>query len=88
STPSKTGSASSAMSSLWASNQASAPVSGVAGPKAALLHDPQTAGGLLASVAQADVAHLLKALENAGYTAAQIGQITPPGKGLSARASL
>ena len=75
-------------SSLWASNQASAPVSGVAGPKAALLHDPQTAGGLLASGAQADVAHLLEALENAGYTAAQVGQITPPGTGLSARASL
>lgn len=37
-------------SSLFAQNQSAAPVSGATGPRADLLHDPQTAGGLLAAV--------------------------------------
>ncbi len=37
-------------SSLYAQNAAAAPVSGANGPRADLLHDPQTAGGLLAAV--------------------------------------
>jgi selenide,water dikinase len=37
-------------SSLFAQNQAAARVMGAQGPRADLLHDPQTAGGLLAAV--------------------------------------
>lgn len=37
-------------SSLFAQNQVAAPVSGASGPRADLLHDPQTAGGLLAAI--------------------------------------
>jgi selenide,water dikinase len=37
-------------SSLFALNQAAAPITGASGPRADLLHDPQTAGGLLAAV--------------------------------------
>ena len=43
--------------------------------RAALLFDPQTAGGLLASVPETEVPRLLAALHDAGYTAARIGQI-------------
>lgn len=45
-----------------------------------LAFDPQTAGGLLATVPEARANDALKALKTAGYTAARIGQITegPP----------
>ena len=45
--------------------------------RAALLFDPQTSGGLLASVPENHAPHLLLALETAGYTAAQIGSVHP-----------
>ncbi|NEU35634.1 bifunctional NADH dehydrogenase FAD-containing subunit/selenide, water dikinase SelD, partial [bacterium LRH843] len=38
-------------SALWPENRADAPVFGPESPRADLLHDPQTAGGLLAAVA-------------------------------------
>src|SRR5271169_6262219 len=41
----------------------------------ALLFDPQTAGGLLISVAPEDSAHLLRALNAAGVSAVQIGEV-------------
>ncbi|GIT93041.1 hypothetical protein JANAI62_34990 [Jannaschia pagri] len=44
-------------------------------PRAALLHDPQTAGGLLAAVPQAAVADACAALVDAGHTGAVIGEI-------------
>ncbi len=40
----------------------------------ALLYDPQTAGGLLISVAEADAARLVAALRNAGVPAVDIGE--------------
>ncbi|MCW1934566.1 selenide, water dikinase SelD [Pararhodobacter zhoushanensis] len=42
---------------------------------AALLFDPQSAGGLLAAVAEADAVPVLRQLEQAGFTAACIGTI-------------
>ncbi|PZX42329.1 selenide,water dikinase [Roseinatronobacter thiooxidans] len=44
--------------------------------RAALLVDPQTAGGLLAAVAPAQAAGILDSLQAAGYGAAIIGEIT------------
>ncbi|MGZ4899897.1 MAG: selenide, water dikinase SelD, partial [Candidatus Angelobacter sp.] len=49
-----------------------------------ILFDPQTAGGLLLSVARADTAALLTALKSAGVPAVEIGEVLPPGKPLIA----
>ena len=61
-------------SSLYVDNRAGA-VHGAVGPKGALLFDPQTAGGLLAAVAQDQAVTLLDQLIDAGYPAAIVGQI-------------
>lgn len=45
------------------------------GPRTDLLNDPQTSGGLLATVPQAQAEDLLAALTAAGYRAARIGVI-------------
>jgi selenide,water dikinase len=47
-----------------------------------LLFDPQTAGGLLASVAPEDSAELLEALNAANVPAVEIGEVLPQGKPL------
>ena len=47
-----------------------------------LLYDPQTAGGLLLSVAQEDVDRLLMALKAGGVPAVEIGEVIPAGKPL------
>src|SRR5205807_3157415 len=47
-----------------------------------LLFDPQTAGGLLISVATPDAAALTQALRNAGSPSVEIGEVMPPGKPL------
>ena len=47
-----------------------------------ILFDPQTAGGLLLSVARSDSAALLDALKSAGVLAVEIGEVLPPGKPL------
>jgi selenide, water dikinase len=47
-----------------------------------ILFDPQTAGGLLLSVARSDAAALLDALKSAGVPAVEIGEVLPPGKPL------
>jgi selenide,water dikinase len=47
-----------------------------------ILFDPQTAGGLLLSVARADTAALLTALTDAGVPAVEIGEVLPQGKPL------
>lgn len=46
------------------------------GPLRALLHDPQTGGGLLAAVPADLAAGLVAALRAAGFAAAQIGHVT------------
>ncbi|HZU29731.1 MAG TPA: selenide, water dikinase SelD, partial [Candidatus Angelobacter sp.] len=45
-----------------------------------ILFDPQTAGGLLLSVAGKDANALLKALQQGGVPAVQIGEVLPVGK--------
>ncbi len=45
-----------------------------------LLFDPQTAGGLLISVSDADVARLQATLNAAGVPAVEIGEVLPEGK--------
>lgn len=65
-------------SSLFEDNRVGAgPVFGASGPKGDLLFDPQTAGGLLASV-RADLAdELVSKLWLCGYPAKKIGRIVP-----------
>jgi len=47
-----------------------------------LLFDPQTAGGLLISVAQQDAANLTRALQTSGVPAVEIGEVLPATKPL------
>ena len=65
-------------SSLHAANAADAPITGLDpdAPEAALLHDPQTSGGLLAAIPAEKSAATLKALSDTGETAAIIGEVT------------
>lgn len=63
-------------SSIWEANRAAAPVEGGTGARAALLHDPQTAGGLLAAVDAGEAEALVAALVAAGHCAAVIGQLS------------
>jgi len=44
-------------------------------PEAALLFDPQTAGGLLAAVSAGRASALIKELRDLGFEAARIGQV-------------
>lgn len=62
-------------SSIFAQNRALVPELPERG-KAGLLFDPQTAGGLLAAVAEAEADTLLAALREAGYPAVRIGRLT------------
>jgi selenide,water dikinase len=63
-------------STLYEANVANAPVFGAEGPLTALLHDPQTAGGFLAAVAEDEAADVLAALAARGVQAARIGRMT------------
>ena len=61
-------------SSLFADNKDGAgPING---PQFDLLFDPQTAGGLLAAVPADEAPDIIKKLNDAGYTAADIGEFT------------
>jgi selenide, water dikinase len=71
-------------SSIWEANRAAAPVDGAQGARGALLHDPQTAGGLLAAVAQSEAEALLAALREAGHAAAVVGRFVDGEPGLRA----
>jgi selenide,water dikinase len=63
-------------STIWAANIRAAPVAGLDGSgRAALLHDPQTAGGLLAAVAAGEAEALVARLREAGHDAEVIGGI-------------
>lgn len=55
---------------------------GVAQAVADVLHDPQTAGGLLFSVPEARAEELLARLADAGVAAAAVGQVLPRGEHL------
>lgn len=68
-------------STLYPQNQAYVPdISYPATPRADLLFDPQTAGGLLAALATEEAKETLDALRNHGHPAAIIGEISdgPP----------
>ncbi|PIE07494.1 MAG: selenide, water dikinase SelD [Rhodobacterales bacterium] len=67
-------------SSIWAANRDAAPVEGAEGAPGALLHDPQTAGGLLAALDKAEAERLVPALRAVGHETAVIGEIVegPP----------
>jgi selenide,water dikinase len=47
-----------------------------------ILFDPQTAGGLLISVAAAEAPALLRTLDRAGVSASEIGEVLPRSKPL------
>ena len=69
-------------STLFADNRSAAP--GIAlTPHAALLFDPQTAGGLLASVPALRAKAVVDTLRSQGFAAAHIGDITPGPPGVS-----
>ncbi|MDW4496685.1 selenide, water dikinase SelD [Sulfitobacter sp. D35] len=62
-------------STIWAANRAAAPVAGAEGARGALLHDPQTSGGLLAAVDPDAARPLVASLRNAGHAAAVVGRL-------------
>jgi len=63
-------------STIWAANRRAAPVAGLGEDgRAALMHDPQTAGGFLAAVAAGEADALVARLCEAGHEAARIGGI-------------
>lgn len=62
-------------STLYTENLKAAPVINMHGPKAALLHDPQTAGGLLAAVPSDQADKVLSQLQTHNIPAARIGQV-------------
>lgn len=67
-------------STLYPANRDAAPVAGATGARGALLHDPQTAGGLMAAVAPTQAEALVAALRLLGHEAALIGRMVegPP----------
>ncbi|WP_179379387.1 selenide, water dikinase SelD [Jannaschia marina] len=73
------------VSSLHAANRAAAPVTGGQGARLELLHDPQTAGGLLAAVPSAEAEGLVAALREAGHGAARIGKFVEGMPGVTCR---
>ena len=69
-------------STAYPANLAAAPVTGASGPRGALLHDPQTAGGFLAAVPADQAEALLAALRAAGHRSARIGTLQPGAPGI------
>ncbi|KIT15219.1 selenide, water dikinase SelD [Jannaschia aquimarina] len=72
-------------SSLYASNVAAAPIEGLGDdPRAALIHDPQTCGGLLAAIPAGQAEDLVERLRGQGHDAARIGTVTKGAPGVRA----
>ncbi|CUH85550.1 selenide, water dikinase SelD [Thalassovita mediterranea] len=69
--------ASGVTSTLFEANLTYAPVQNATGPRGMLLHDPQTAGGMLAAVAAEQADDILHRMAEAGVPARQIGTIVP-----------
>ncbi|MDZ7709918.1 MAG: selenide, water dikinase SelD [Roseovarius sp.] len=70
-------------STIWAANRRAAPVAGLGETaREILLHDPQTAGGLLAAVAADEADDLVARLRARGHAAARIGGIEAGAPGL------
>jgi len=64
-------------STIWPANRAAAALANATeSPVEALLFDPQTAGGLLAAIPEAQADTALQMLKDTGYQAAIIGQIS------------
>ncbi|MBR9842196.1 MAG: selenide, water dikinase SelD [Rhodobacteraceae bacterium] len=74
-------------SSIHDANMAAAPVVNAHGARAIFLHDPQTAGGLLAAVPQEAVATALQEMRAAGHAAAVIGTIVEGAPEITCRGS-
>ena len=70
-------------STIWAANRRAAPVAGLGDSgREILLHDPQTAGGLLAAVAATQADDLVARLRARGHEAARIGGVEAGAPGL------
>ncbi|MGI3168664.1 selenide, water dikinase SelD [Pseudooceanicola sp. C21-150M6] len=63
-------------STLYSANAANAPLFGPTGPRVELMHDPQTAGGLLAAVDPADAQRIIRDMRSEGLAVAVIGRMT------------
>lgn len=72
-------------STIHAANRDAAPVAGVDGTKGVLLHDPQTAGGFLASVPKRDVHAVKEAFAAGGLDVFVIGQMQAGPAGIRCR---
>lgn len=66
-------------SSIWEANRAAIPlVADTDDPRAALVFDPQTAGGFLAALPVPDAEPAVEALRNMGHEAAIVGRMEDP----------
>ncbi|WP_435229846.1 selenide, water dikinase SelD [Pseudopelagicola sp. nBUS_20] len=62
-------------STIYSENAAAAPVLGAGCARGALLHDPQTSGGMLATIDANEVHRVLQSLQMVGHSAKVIGRI-------------
>ncbi|QDY70857.1 selenide, water dikinase SelD [Qingshengfaniella alkalisoli] len=62
-------------STIWQDNREATPVQGASGRRGDLLHDPQTAGGLLAAIRPGQGADVIARLRTAGHDAQVIGRM-------------